>query len=105
MAEDSTTVSHRAGRLRKVIAVLAACVAGGIALAACSSTSSSATASSAPKLSACPQGSPAGGGAPAGAPTGGALNIPVAKTVARTDTSSSVVVNPTGRRSSAAGHR
>jgi acetyl esterase/lipase len=85
MAEDNTTLSQR-------LKVIAACVAGSLALAACSSTSPSS--STAPKLSACPQGSaaPAGGGAP----TGGALNIPVAKTVAKTDTSTSVVINPTG---------
>jgi len=83
-------VSQLSGRRRKVLAVLAACVVGGLALAACSSTKSAS--SSAPKLSACPQ-SP---GAPAGAPAGGGLSIPVAKTVAKTNVSTSVVINPTG---------
>jgi acetyl esterase/lipase len=96
MAEDNRTVSQR----RTVFAVLAACVVGSLAMAACSSATTSGGSSStpAPKLSACPQKSPTpgGGGAPAGAPSGGALSIPVAKTVAKTDTSTSVVVNPTG---------
>ncbi len=89
MAEDNRTVSHRAGQLWKVIAV---CVVGGLVLVACSSAAASGS-PAAPKLSACPPESavPAGG-----VPTGGALNIPVAKTVARTDTSTSVVINPTG---------
>jgi acetyl esterase/lipase len=87
-------VSQLSGRRRKVIAVLAACVVGGLALAACSSTKSSSA--SAPKLSACPQSSAPGGGVPAGVPSGGALSIPIAKTVAKTNTSTSIVINPTG---------
>jgi len=90
MAEDNTTVSRTPGQRRMV---LAACLVGAFALAACSTTTTSTASSSTPtpKLSACPPGSAA-----AGAPSGGTSSIPVAKTVAKTDTSTSVVVNPTG---------
>jgi len=95
MVEDNTTVSRTPGQRTKV---LAACVVGVFVLAACSSTSTSggggSPSTTVPKLSACPQDS---AGAPGGgAPPGGAQSIPVAKTVAKTDTSTSVVVDPTG---------
>ncbi|HEY3606037.1 MAG TPA: alpha/beta hydrolase [Pseudonocardiaceae bacterium] len=67
-------------------------MAGGFALAACSSTTASSS-PAAPKLAACPQESAVPGAPAAGAAT---PTIPVAKTVAPTDTSTSVVINPTG---------
>jgi acetyl esterase/lipase len=85
MIEDNTTIGQRTK-------VLVACVIGSLALAACSTTTGSSS-TPAPKLSACPPDSSIPGGAP---PSGGAPGIPVAKTVAKTDTSTSVVVNPTG---------
>jgi acetyl esterase/lipase len=74
--------------------MIAALVVGSLGLAACSSASGSAPATKT-TLSACPQDrtSIPAGGAP---PGGGGLTIPVAKTIAPTDTSTSVVINPTG---------
>jgi acetyl esterase/lipase len=88
---------------RMVSAMLVTAVALAIVLTACSSgnsTSSSAASSTAAPLTSCPASSPAapGGGAPGGgAPGGGgAPNIPVAKTIAPSDTSTSTIIDGSG---------
>src|SRR3982074_2719015 len=90
---------------RKTTAMLAAAATLGIVLAACSSgssTSSGVAPSNAARLTSCPSSSLAApGGVPSGgtgAPGegGGAPNIPIAKTIAPTDTSTSIVIDGSG---------
>lgn len=87
---------------REVSAALAVTAALGLTLVACSSgrsTSSSAASSTTAHLTSCPSSSPAGpGGPPSGVPGGGkgAPSIPVAKTIAPSDTSTSTVIDGSG---------
>jgi acetyl esterase/lipase len=115
--EDKTIVKGRAGngtkkaaKRRRAGTLVAASVVLGLALTGCSSGSGSSSSSassggstSASALAACPQSpAPAGGhpsgGAPAGggAPVGGAPKITVAKSIKKSDTSTSTVISPTG---------
>lgn len=87
---------------RKITSVmLFTAVALGIVLAACSpsnSPSSSTVSSTAITLTACPTASPAvSGGGPSGTPApSGVPNIPVAKTIAPSDTSTSTIIDGSG---------
>jgi len=85
----------------KLIATLTVVALLGAGLAACSSgsdTASGGTPSNAAGSTPCPSSAPngPGGAPPAGAPAGGAPNIPVAKTIAPGDTSTSIVVDGSG---------
>jgi acetyl esterase/lipase len=81
----------------KVSALLATAGVVGIALVACSSgtSTSSGTSSNAAPQGSCPNSPPAPPGGRPGAP-GGAPNIPIAKTVAPSDTSTSTVIDGSG---------
>ncbi|MFI6542039.1 prolyl oligopeptidase family serine peptidase [Streptomyces prunicolor] len=93
----------RAGWRRGGAAVTVALTAG-LALVACSSggtSSAGGTSSPSAKTAACPTGATAAGaGTPTGAPTampsGNAGGIAVAKTIKKSDTSTSTVIDPTG---------
>jgi acetyl esterase/lipase len=93
----------RAGWRRGGAAVTVALTAG-LALVACSSggtSSADGTSSPSAKTAACPTGATAAGaGTPTGAPTampsGNAGGIAVAKTIKKSDTSTSTVIDPTG---------
>lgn len=88
--------------------VVAATIAAGLGLVACSSggnSSPSGSSSAGARTAACPAGAaPGRAGVPSGMPTGmpsgagggGAGGIPMAKTIKKTDTSTSIVINPTG---------
>jgi acetyl esterase/lipase len=86
--------------------LLICAVASGLALTACASSVTTSTPSPSAQLSACPKGQsapaggrPGGGQIPSGgqAPGGGALaGLPVATSVAPSDTSTSKVIDPTG---------
>src|SRR5258707_3941091 len=79
-------------------ALLAVAAVVRIVLAACSSGTSTSS-SAAARLTSCPSSSPAApGGAPSGAPSGGtgAPNIPIAKAIAPSDTSTSIVIDGSG---------
>jgi acetyl esterase/lipase len=94
---------------RKASAMLAAAAVPGIVLTACSSgnsTASSTAPSAAARLTSCPSSSPAAPeGAPGGGPSegtgapgggGGVPNISLAKTIAPSDTSTSIVIDGSG---------
>jgi acetyl esterase/lipase len=105
-------------RRHRGAAIAATVAAGLVALTGCSSSgqtdSAAASTAASPASTTCPAdpgGGPAGGGAlPSGVPGGGALpsgipggaasgaagGIPTAKTIKATDTSTSIVINPTG---------
>jgi acetyl esterase/lipase len=90
----------RAGRRRGGAAVTIS-LAAALALVACSSggnsSSSGASTTSAPaKTAACPTGTAAGAGTPTAMPSGNAGGLPVAKTIKKSDTSTSIVINPKG---------
>lgn len=92
---------------RGITTALAGTAVLGLALTACSSDDPSSASSSSPSpsssasagastahLTACP--ATKAGAPPAGAPAGGAPAVPVAKTIAKSDTSTSTVVTPDG---------
>ena len=89
---------------RRGSAVVTATLTAGLALVACSSggtSSADGTSSPSAKTAACPTGATAAGaGTPTGAPTampsGNAGGIAVAKTIKKSDTSTSTVIDPTG---------
>jgi len=98
MREEEKT---RAGR-RRGIAGLTISVAAGLALVACSSggnsASSSASSTSArARTAACPTGTTASSSAaPSAVPSSNAGGLPVAKTIKKSDTSTSIVIDPKG---------
>lgn len=85
-------------------AVVAVTITAGLALVACSSGGSSSaggTSSPSAKTAACPTGAAAAGagagaGTPTGMPSGNAGGIAMAKTIKKSDTSTSTVINPKG---------
>ncbi|WP_019068058.1 alpha/beta hydrolase [Streptomyces hokutonensis] len=98
MREEEKT---RAGRRRGVAGVTIS-VAAGLALVACSSggnsASSSASSTSArARTAACPTGTTASSSAaPSAVPSSNAGGLPVAKTIKKSDTSTSIVIDPKG---------
>lgn len=98
MREEEKT---RAGR-RRGIAGVTITVAAGLALAACSSggnsaSSSTSSTSARARTAACPTGTAASSAAaPSAVPSGNAGGIPVAKTIKKSDTSTSTVIDPKG---------
>jgi acetyl esterase/lipase len=113
MLGENAVANRKAGTGRwKVSALVAATIAVGLGLASCSSGDNAASdrassnASSSAKAAACPTSKgPGGVGAPGGMPSGmppgakaggNAGGIPIAKTIKKTDTSTSTVINPTG---------
>lgn len=90
----------RAGRRRGGAAVTIS-LAAGLALVACSSGGNSSaggasTTSARAKTAACPTSTAAGAGTPTAMPSGNAGGLPVAKTIKKTDTGTSTVINPKG---------
>ncbi|WP_405952615.1 alpha/beta hydrolase [Streptomyces prunicolor] len=102
--ENATPQTKARTGWRRGGAVITVTLTAGLALVACSSGgTSSAGGSSSPsaKTAACPTGTTAAGaGTPTGAPTampsGNAGGIAVAKTIKKSDTSTSTVIDPTG---------
>ncbi|XUL85906.1 prolyl oligopeptidase family serine peptidase [Streptomyces galilaeus] len=98
MREEEKT---RAGR-RRGFAGLTITVAAGLALVACSSggnspSSGTSSTSARARTAACPTGTTtASSGAPSAVPSGNAGGLPVAKTIKKSDTSTSIVINPKG---------
>ncbi|WP_406463960.1 alpha/beta hydrolase [Streptomyces sp. NBC_01622] len=91
----------RAGR-RRGIAGVTISVAAGLALVACSSggnspSSGTSSTSARARTAACPTGTAAASsGAPSAMPSGNAGGIPVAKTIKKSDTGTSTVIDPKG---------
>jgi acetyl esterase/lipase len=109
--EDKTIVkggngngATKAAKRGRPCVLVAASVVVGLGLTACSSGSGNSSSSastggslSASALSACPQSPlPARGRPGGGAPVGGAPKIPVAKSIKKSDTSTSTVITPAG---------
>ncbi|MFJ6894382.1 prolyl oligopeptidase family serine peptidase [Streptomyces hokutonensis] len=98
MSEEEKT---RAGR-RRGIAGITISVAAGLALVACSSggnspSSSTSSTSARARTAACPTGTTtASSGAPSAVPSSNAGGLPVAKTIKKSDTGTSIVINPKG---------
>jgi len=98
MSEEEKT---RAGR-RRGIAGITISVAAGLALVACSSggnspSSSTSSTSARARTAACPtRTTTASSGAPSAVPSSNGGGLPVAKTIKKSDTSTSIVINPKG---------
>ncbi|MDV9171419.1 alpha/beta hydrolase [Streptomyces sp. W16] len=99
--EDMREEKTWAGRRRVSVGVTVT-VAAGLALVACSSGGNSASSgtsstSARAKTAACPTGTAAASaGTPTAMPSGNAGGIPVAKTIKKSDTSTSTVIDPKG---------
>ncbi|WP_405866791.1 alpha/beta hydrolase [Streptomyces sp. NBC_01515] len=106
--ENAAPQGKARARRRRGGAAVTVTITAGLALVACSSGGSSSagsTSSPSARTAACPTGATtsgagAGAGTPAGKPTGmpsgNAGGIPIAKTIKKSDTSTSTVIDPTG---------
>ncbi|MFJ9246831.1 prolyl oligopeptidase family serine peptidase [Streptomyces sp. NPDC101776] len=97
MREEKARQARRRGSAAVTVAI-----AAGLALTACSSggnspSSGASTTSARAKTAACPTGSAAAGaGTPTAMPSGNAGGVPMAKTIKKSDTGTSIVIDPKG---------